>query len=80
MLIEVSWRGRLRTNAEQGATAAKVGVRRVVEGVPFEDTVLIPGADRFELADQFRHRGNAELDLNLAIGAPMSRHICASIA
>jgi hypothetical protein len=73
-LVARSRRWTFSANAKKGAAPAKGGVRRVVEGVPFENTAFVAGTEILELAERVRHIRDAEFHLDLAVRATMSRH------
>ena len=68
------WSRRFNANAKKGATATKIGVRSVVEGVPFEDTALVERAEVFELTEHGRNIRDAELYLDLSVRPFMWQH------
>lgn len=68
------WSRRFNANSKKSATATKIGVRSVVEGVPFEDTAFVERAEILELTEQGRNIRDAELYLDLAVRPFMWRH------
>src|SRR5215469_5985426 len=46
----------------------------IVENVPFQDTVFVFGAEIFQLLEHVLQIGDAEFDLDFAVGCAMVRH------